>query len=101
MSSRKYKLLDTEDNPPYNEGMNKIKINLEQIRLEYQAKVGRQISKTELADTLKTSRSTLDNWLSGDVGRRFDLDLAIRICDYFQVPLSELVEYTPKSKEEA
>lgn len=101
MSSRKYKLLDTKDNPPYNEGMNEVKINLKQIWLEHQAKTGQPLSKFDLAKAVDTSRSTLDNWLNGDVGRRIDLDLAIRFCDYFNVSLCALIEYTPKVKEEA
>lgn len=57
----------------------------------------RLISKKELAEGTGISRTTLTDIYY----RRTDtvkLSTLIRVCDYLQIPLSELIEYDPRNK---
>jgi DNA-binding Xre family transcriptional regulator len=78
----------------YNRDMNTIKNNFKALFLEHQKKENRLISKTEAAKAMGITRTTLDKWLEGEVGK-FDADVLVKVCDYFNVPLSQLLEYQP------
>lgn len=85
-----YKLISAKAN--FRKKVISLKNNLSKILGERLLKVsdvhvGTGISKTTLID-IYYQRS-----------KSMQLDTLIKICDFLQVPLSELIEYVPKSKE--
>lgn len=72
--------------------------NFKTLYLQHQVKTGEIISKGEAAQALGITRATLENWLTGEVSRYED-EILRKICDYFNVPLSDLLEYTPETDE--
>jgi putative transcriptional regulator len=59
-----------------------------------QKKEDRYISLAEVASDTKVSRKTLYKWEKNTVDR-FDRDVIEKLCQYFGVELSDLLEYTP------
>lgn len=71
-----------------------IKNNFRTLYLAHQSSEDEILKKSTIAKALGMSRSTLDNWLQGEV-TRYDGPVLKRICDFFNVALSQLLEYTP------
>lgn len=67
---------------------------------EKQAREKRNISLIEVSNATGVSRPTLTSWAKNTV-TRFDLPVIEALCEYFQVSLSDLLEYTPKTKKPA
>ena len=61
-----------------------------------QRKEDRYISLAEVASNTKVSRKTLYKWEKNTV-ERFDRDVIEKLCQYFGVTLSELLEYSADS----
>lgn len=58
------------------------------------AKAKRNISLSEVAEETEISRPTLVAWANNTV-TRFDLPVIEKLCEYFGVGLSDLLEYEP------
>lgn len=71
-----------------------IKNNFRSLYLTHQSSEDELLKKSTVAKALSMSRSTLDSWLAGEV-TRYDGPVLKRICDFFNVPLSALLEYVP------
>jgi DNA-binding Xre family transcriptional regulator len=74
--------------------MNGIKINFKDLFLDHQKRLGRQISKSEAAQAIGMERVTFNKWMAGNLSG-FKVETLIAICNYFGVPLSALLEYSP------
>jgi putative transcriptional regulator len=61
---------------------------------EKQEKENRFIPLAEVASDTKVSRKTLYKWEKNIVDR-FDREVIEKLCKYFGVDLSDLLEYTP------
>ena len=61
---------------------------------EKRANAKRNISLSEVAKETGVSRPTLVAWANNTV-TRFDMPVIEALCQYFDVTLSELLEYTP------
>jgi len=61
---------------------------------ERRMKEKRKISLTEVHELTGVSRPTLQAWENNTV-TRFDTDVIERLCQYFGVNLSDLLEYEP------
>lgn len=61
-------------------------------------RLGGRLQKVDVAKALGISRVALDNWVNDEI-TRFDTDMLKKICNYFKVPLSDLLEYTPEKDE--
>lgn len=60
----------------------------------------RLITIGDLAKETSLSRSSISS-LYHKKNKNVKLQTLIKICDYLQIPLSELIEYVPEPKEEA
>ena len=56
-----------------------------------------RIPLSEVAQKTGITRPTLVAWQTNTV-TRFDLAVIEALCEYFNVPLSELLEYIPRKK---
>ena len=61
---------------------------------EKRAKEKRNISLLEVLKETGVSRPSLSAWANNTV-TRFDLSVIEKLCQYFGVSLSDLLEYTP------
>jgi putative transcriptional regulator len=68
-----------------------------QLLEQKQKKEDRYISLAEVASDINVSRKTLYKWEKNTVDR-FDRDVIEKLCKYFGVELSELLEYSPEEK---
>lgn len=59
----------------------------------------RLITIGDLAKETSLSRSSISS-LYHKKNKNVKLQTLIKICDYLQIPLSELIEYVPEPKEE-
>lgn len=64
---------------------------------EKRAKEKRNIPLSEVSEKTGITRPTLTAWSNNTV-TRFDLAVIEALCEYFNVTLSELLEYTPANK---
>lgn len=67
---------------------------------EKRAQAKRNISLSEVAQETGISRPTLVAWANNTV-TRFDLAVIEALCEYFGVPLAELLDYTPPEPKQA
>lgn len=81
-------------------------MSINRFKAIYEAKereiqrLGGRLQKVDVAKALGISRAALDNWINDEI-TRFDTDMLKRICNYFKVPLSDLLEYTPEKENDA
>jgi putative transcriptional regulator len=61
---------------------------------EREQKEGRYISLAEVSNATGISRKTLYKWQNDEV-EHFNNEVIDKLCDYFGVPLDELLERTP------
>ena len=71
-----------------------IKINLEDLMWEKRIK-----SVSELSRLSRVSRPTLNNWISGEVGR-VELDVLEKICTALKCEPKDIIEVVQKEKKE-
>jgi len=62
-----------------------------------QDKENRFIPLSEVANATGIHRKTLYQW-EKNVVTRFDTDMVDKLCDYFGITLSELLDHTPPKK---
>ena len=74
--------------------MNRFKINFKDLFLDHQKRLGREISRSEAAQAMGMTRVTFNKWMAGNLSG-FKVATLIAICNYFGVPLSALLEYSP------
>ena len=67
---------------------------------EKRAKAKKNISLSEVAQETGVSRPTLVAWANNTV-TRFDLPVIEALCQYFNVSLSDLLEYSPPKQKSA
>ena len=67
---------------------------------EKRAKAKKNISLSEVAQETGVSRPTLVAWANNTV-TRFDLPVIEALCQYFNVSLSDLLEYSPPEQKSA
>jgi DNA-binding XRE family transcriptional regulator len=67
---------------------------IRQARLNHQARLGRIVTITEVAQDIGVSRQALAQFENGRTTP--SLDTAFKLCDYYGIPLSELIEYEPE-----
>ncbi len=57
----------------------------------------RVINQAIVAEEANLSRQTINKWVNGDL-RRFDEDTIIKLCDYFDCDMSELLYLDRKAQ---
>jgi putative transcriptional regulator len=58
--------------------------------------IDKGMTKEKLRNALKFSPSTIAKMSKGE---NISMDILDKICEYFNVPLSDVVEYVPEKKE--
>ncbi len=66
-----------------------------EARLSYQARVGRKVSISEVARGTGLDRKAITR-LEENNTERFDGDVLAKLCTYYGVPISELLEFKPE-----
>lgn len=79
--------------------MKNIKNNFRYLVLNHPPNENRSITKIEMAEKMHITRTTFYKWFN-DEANRYDEKVIIKICNYFNIPLSELLEYYPEDKSE-
>jgi DNA-binding Xre family transcriptional regulator len=77
--------------------MARIVSKVRQLRLEKQAKEGREIDIEEVANAIGISRPALSNIELGKT-QRIDFGTLMKLCDYYGVGVGELLEYHPDTR---
>ncbi|MEY3746784.1 MAG: hypothetical protein RL194_243 [Pseudomonadota bacterium] len=71
-----------------------INFNIKTKLLEKQLRIGKRITIVELANETGVNRVTLYRLMQEDT-HNITLKNLIKLCDYFECSLDELVKYTP------
>lgn len=71
------------------------KTHLPDLVKQYEANTGETLSQGKLGKLAGLSRQTINNWMSGEI-TLVEANAADRLCRFFNVSLSELVELTEK-----
>lgn len=69
-----------------------------QIRLSYQAKVGRPVTMEEVAEAAGITRTALNRIELGKT-ERIDFDTLMKLCQYYGVGVGDILEYDPNKRE--
>ena len=78
--------------------MGKLVSRARQLRLDYQAKLGRPVPLQEVADTLGVDRRTLSNIENG--AQRYDTDVMNQLADFYHkagVDATNILMYNPEA----
>ena len=71
------------------------KTHLPELVKAYETRTGETLSQGKLGSLVGLSRQTINNWMSGEI-TLVEANAADRLCRFFDVPLSELVELVEK-----
>jgi putative transcriptional regulator len=74
--------------------MGKIISKAQQVRLEYQARLGRPVTIQEVADALGVDRRVVARIEQGRM-ERIDIDTLQKLCAFYGVDVGDLLEYDP------
>lgn len=74
--------------------MPKILTKARQLRLNYQAKVGRVVSVQEVAEAIGVSRRAL-NRIELNQTEEISFDILQKLCLFYEVPVGEVLELDP------
>jgi len=74
--------------------MGKIVSRAFQLRLDYQGKLGRTVTLSEVAEKTSITRLTLRKIERGDT-RGVDFDTLEKLCAFYGVGVGEILEYDP------
>lgn len=77
--------------------MARFRTHLKQLMLNKSAKIGHQITQTEVANETKLSLPTISRWYSDKVDR-LEADTLIALMKYFDCQLNDIVEITEDDK---
>jgi DNA-binding Xre family transcriptional regulator len=69
-----------------------------QVRLDYAARMGRNVPLSEVAAAAGVDRGALTRLEQGST-ERFDGDMIARLCGYYGVGVGDLLEYDPNMQE--
>lgn len=75
--------------------MSKFQINFVELLANKQAKEGKVITITEVAERTGLAYTTLKRWAGGDI-ERVDFPIVQKLCDFFDCSMEELVSYRPQ-----
>jgi DNA-binding Xre family transcriptional regulator len=74
--------------------MPKITTKAFQLRLNYEAKMGRSIPQTEIAEKSGVDRLTLRRIERGET-KGIDFDTLVKLCSFYGVGVGDILEYDP------
>ncbi len=77
--------------------MGRIISQARQLRLNYQAKVGRLITIQEVAGATGLDRKAIAR-LEENKTERYDGDVLAKLCAYYGVDVEDILEYVPENK---
>jgi len=77
--------------------MGRIVSQARQLRLNYQAKVGRPITMQEVAVATGLDRKAIAR-LEENKTERYDGDVLAKLCAYYGVDVEDILEYVPENK---
>lgn len=77
--------------------MARILTKARQLRLSYQAKIGRPVTIEEVADAAGISRPALNRIELGKT-ERMDFDTLMKLCAFYNVGVGDILEYDPNRK---
>ncbi len=77
--------------------MGKIVSRARQVRLNHQAKLGREVTIQEVADKTGLDRKAIAR-LENNRTERYDADVLAKLCAFYGVNVSELLDYTNENR---
>ncbi len=77
--------------------MAKIVSKARQVRLNYQAKLGRVVTLDEVADATGITRAALSR-IERNKTERIDFDTLKKLCAFYGVGVGDILEFRPEDK---
>lgn len=69
-----------------------------QIRLDYQARLGRTVTAREVAEAIGVTEATLSRIEQGK-SERIDFDTLVKLCAFYGVSVGDILEYQAEDAE--
>jgi putative transcriptional regulator len=79
--------------------MAKIRNNFKILKAQKEQEIGRNLTYEEISEATGISPNTLSSYATGSVSR-YDEKTVMKLCDFFDVTLPELLEYPPEMRRE-
>ena len=67
-----------------------------QVRLDYQSRVGHSVPLSEVAERAGIDRMALTRLERRTRLNRVDMEMIAKLCAFYEVTISDLLEYTPE-----
>ena len=77
--------------------MGRVVSRARQLRLNYQAKLGRPVTVVEVAEKTGVDRRAIARLESNDT-ERYDGDVLAKLCAFYGVSIEDILEYVPENK---
>jgi putative transcriptional regulator len=77
----------------------KIRNNFKILKAQKETELGRNLTYEEISEATGISPNTLSMYATGKTSR-YDEVTVIRLCDFFDCTLPDLLEYPPETRQE-